>query len=157
MKRIAILYLTNTPIIDAIKYQLNDCEIDCYEQIFDIQKDYDLKIVLNNSIANLNNTLSCHHSLLPSFNCDEPEREAMLCGVKVSGITFLYNNQIIAQYPIFITSDMHYEDLKQKLDYLEQMLLPLIVKKVLNKEPFEIKDLLGSSSCCSGGCSGCSH
>ena len=157
MKKVAILYSTNNPTIDAIKFQLNDCEIDSYEQVLDSQKEYDLKIVINNSIKNLNNALSCHHSLLPSFNCDEPEREAMLCGVKVSGITFLYNNKIIAQYPIFITSDMHYEDLKQKLDYIEQMLFPLVAKKVLSKEPFEIKDLLGSNSCCSGGCSGCKH
>ena len=37
----------------------------------------------------MNNTedISIHYSLLPSFDCENPIKEAFLYGVKVSGVT----------------------------------------------------------------------
>lgn len=103
------------------------------------------------------NILKCHHSLLPAFNTDEPVRDAMLAGVKVTGVTFYYENptRIVAQYPIFITNDMHYEDVVQQLNYLEQALYPLISEKIANNEPFELKSLRKQNGCTE--CSGCKH
>jgi len=157
MEKIAILYSQYSPTIDALKYQLHDYEIDCYDSENNISQNYKIIFSVNYDKTCQFNHIRCHHSLLPSFDCNEPEKEAILNGVKVTGITFLQNNKIIAQYPVFITSDMHYETLKQELDYIEQTLYPIIAEKILKNEPFDIKTILGKSSCCSGGCSGCSH
>ena len=160
MKKIAILYTEYSPLIDAIKYQLSDCVVDCLTTSFDMAE-YDL--VVNLGCAYDGESLSCHHSLLPAFDSDEPEKEAILLGVKVTGLTIYYtkSKRIIAQYPVFITNSMHYDDLKQELTYIEQTLFPLIVKKVADNEPFEVRSLLGktcSESCGNnGGCSGCSY
>jgi folate-dependent phosphoribosylglycinamide formyltransferase PurN len=98
--------------------------------------------------------------LLPAFNSKEPVKDAILAGVKVTGITIYYTKSkiIIAQYPVFINNNTHYDELVQELDYIEQTLFPLVIQKVLNNEPFEVRALLNKS--CSGncgGCSGCSH
>lgn len=100
--------------------------------------------------------LKCHYSLLPAFNTEEPVRDAMLAGVKVTGVTFYYeeSGRIIAQYPIFITNDMHYEDVVQQLAYLEQALRPLIMEKIANNEQIELKSMLKQNEC-GGNCKGC--
>ncbi len=103
-----------------------------------------------------NKLLKCHYSLLPAFDTDEPVRDAMLAGVKITGVTFYYENplKIIAQYPIFITNDMHYEDVVQQLTYLEQVLRPFIVEKIAKNEPIELKSMLKQNGC-GGNCKGC--
>ena len=158
MKKLAILYSEYSPVIDAIKYTFPDCTFDCLTAADD-SENYDLIICLNNKKAK-GNAIACHHSLLPAFDCVEPEKEAILNGVKVTGITIYYPNtkKIIAQYPVFINNDTHYNDLKQELTYLEQTLLPLVAEKILNNEPFDIQKLVnkGCGGNC-GGCSSCSH
>ena len=158
MKKIAVIYSKYSPVIDAIKYTLSDCSVDCLSDT-DSTEFYDLVICLDNKKFN-KNAIACHHSLLPAFDCDEPEKEAILSGAKVTGIT-IYNvdtKKIITQYPVFINNDTHYDDLKQELTYLEQTLLPIVAKKIINNEPFEIKNLLnsGCNRTC-GGCSSCKH
>ena len=158
MKKIAILYSEHKPVIDAIKYRLSDCMIDCLPEP-DNTKQYDLVINLCPEKYDVN-SIACYHSLLPAFNCAEPEKEALLAGVKVTGIT-IYNTKtgnIITQYPVFIKTDTHYDELKQELDYIEQIILPLVAEKLINNETFEINTLLnkGCSGNC-GGCSSCSH
>lgn len=157
MKRIAVLYSKHTPVIDAIKHRLADCIVDCYTDTKDAEE-YDLVICLSNEKPK-GNVISCHHSLLPAFNCAEPEKEAILQGVKVTGITIYYTNtgKIIAQYPVFINNDTHYDDLVQELNYLEQTLLPIIIEKIINNEPFEIQTLINKSCGGCGGCSSCNH
>ena len=158
MKKIAVLYSEYSPVIDAIKYSLQDCTIDCLTTAKN-PGDYDLIICLNNNKTE-GNAIACHHSLLPAFECDEPEKEAILNGVKITGITIYYINtkKIIAQYPVFINNDTHYDDLMQELTYIEQTLLPVITKKLINNEPFEVQKLInkGCVGAC-GGCSSCSH
>ena len=158
MKKLAVLYSEYSPVIDAIKYTLSDCTTDCLTTA-DNTENYDLIICLDNKKAE-GNAIACHHSLLPAFDCEEPEKEAILNGVKVTGITIYYPNtkKIIAQYPVFINNDTHYNDLKQELTYLEQTLLPLVAEKILNNEPFDIQKLVnkGCGGNC-GGCSSCSH
>ena len=157
MKKIAILYKNYSPIIDAIKYKLPDCEVDCLIAPTGMDK-YDL--IVNLGIEYEGEALACHYSLLPAFNSEEPVKEAILSGVKVTGIT-MYNTKsqkIVAQYPIFINNETHYDELEQELKYLEQTLFPLVIQKVINNEPFEVGTLMnhGCGAKC-GGCSGCKH
>ena len=158
MKKVAILYSKHIPVVDAIKYNLSDCIVDCITEVCDMEK-YDLVINLCPDKYDTE-SIACHHSLLPAFNCDEPEKEAVLAGVKVTGITVYYTKtgKIITQYPIFIKTDMHYDEVKKELDYLEQTILPLTAKKLIQNEPFDINSILtkGCNGNC-GGCSSCSH
>ena len=159
MKRIAILYTKYKPLIDAVKYQLKDTKIDILTELNN-PNGYDLIILCNYEGDFDGNAIKCHHSLLPAFDSDEPEKDAIIEGAKVTGITIYYTNpkRIIAQYPVFITNSMHYEDLKQELDYLEQTIYPVVIQKILNNEAFEIQSLInrGCGKNC-GGCSSCSH
>ena len=159
MKKIAILYSEKSPVIDAIKYLLNNYEIDTLNEINDASI-YDLVVLCNYDGDYKGNAIKCHHSLLPAFDCKEPEKEAILEGVKVTGITIYYTNpkRIIAQYPVFITNSMHYDDLMKELKYLEQTIFPIVLQKVLNNEAFDILSIVnkGCGNHC-GGCSSCSH
>lgn len=99
--------------------------------------------------------LKIHYSLLPAFsNSDDSVRDAILAGVKVTGITITMEDKIVAQYPIFITNDMHYDNLKLYLEEIANKLLPLVQEKLENNEQFEVKDLMGTKSKCNG-CGGC--
>ena len=159
MKKIAILYSEYSPVIDAIKYQLNDFEIDALKEINDASI-YDLVILCNYSGDYEGNAVKCHHSLLPAFDGKEPEKEAILEGVKVTGITIYFTNpkKIIAQYPIFITNSMHYEDLMKEMEYLEQTIYPIVAQKILNNEAFELQSIMnkGCGNNCKG-CASCNH
>ena len=159
MKKIAILYSEYKPVIDAIKYALSDCITDCLTECENIS-DYDLAVNLTDFKINADNVISCHYSLLPAFDCEEPVKEAILAGVKVTGITVYYTKtqKIIAQYPVFINNETHYEDLQQELTYIEQTLLPIVIKKILNNEAFNVKAIMknGCNGKC-GGCSSCNH
>lgn len=100
------------------------------------------------------NNFKIHYSLLPAFGqSDDPIADAILEGVKVTGITITLNNKIIAQYPIFITGDMHYDNLKLYLEEVADKLLMLVKEKIANNEQFEIKDLMSTNKC--WGCKGC--
>lgn len=159
MKNIAVLYTKYTPTIDAVKYRLKEYKVDAVTEIQDASK-YDLVILCGYEGTYNGNALMCHHSLLPAFNSKEPEKDAIIGGVKVTGITIRFTNpeRIVAQYPVFITNSMHYEELKQELEYLEQTIFPLVINKVLENEPFELQSLInkGCNGNC-GGCSSCSH
>lgn len=158
MKKIAILYSEYSPVIDAIKAELSECDVNVYSEnnIPENLQEYNFVVLCNYHGKYSGNALAVHHSLLPAFDKKEPAKEAMLMGVKITGITIYYtkSKKIIAQYPLFIRNDMHYDELEQELKYLEQTLFPIVIKKVINNEPFEIQKLLGSSHC--GGCQGCS-
>ena len=155
MKKIAILYSEYNPVIDAIKYQLKNTEVVCLNAPENNMEKYDMVVTVNYNSEYFGKALKCHHSLLPAFDCDEPVKEALLNGVKVTGITVLETNtkKIIAQYPIFIRDDAHYDEIKQEFNYLEQTIYPIVVEKVLNNEQFNIKSILNGD--CSGNCGGC--
>jgi len=161
MKKIAIIYSKYTPTIDAIKYTLSEHKVDCFKNEFYSDNDYDLVILSDNNTKYDGNALACHHSLLPSFDNDDPVKSAILEGVKVTGITVYYTNpkKIIAQYPVFINNNTHYEELRQMLKYLEQTIFPVVIKKIINNEQFELHSLLNKNQCSGncGGCVSCSH
>lgn len=100
------------------------------------------------------NDLKIHYSLLPAFyNSDDPIRDAILAGVKVTGITLTLEDRIVAQYPIFITNDMHYDELKLYLEHIAGVMFPLVKEKLEKNEVFEIQTLMAANKC--SGCKGC--
>ena len=161
MKTLAIFYSEYSPTIDAIKYHLQNIKI---VENPSLTEGYDLCVLCSYNKALDVNAVNIHHSLLPTFDSETPIRDAFLSGVKVTGLTIYYTKtkQIIAQYPIFISNSDHYDDIKNTITYLEQIIYPLVIEKLLLNEPFDIKDLLkqhnNSASCCScGGCGQCKH
>ena len=158
MKTIAILYSENTPVLDAVISKLDDYNYQLLTAFPENPDDFDLIIDVNFKNDIKSNVLKCHYSLLPSFQSDEPLREAFLEGVKVTGITVYFTDpvRILAQYPVFIRNDAHYDDILQEMEYLEQVIFPIVIEKILLNEPFDIQDLLKGNKC-SGGCSGCRH
>ena len=161
MKRLAILYSDYTPTIDAIKARLCDYEIVCYQNINDCSdfSKFSLVILCGYKGDVEFECIDVHHSLLPAFSGDNPEVQAILAGVKITGITIFYrkSGRILAQYPVFIYNDSHFDELEQELKYLEQTLYPLVIEKILKNEPFEVRSLMKNLSTgfgC-GGCHGC--
>ena len=110
---------------------------------------------MNKSIEEIINEIEVHQSLLPAFKSDDPVRDAILAGVKVTGITLSYKDRIIAQYPIFVTNDMHYDELKLYLEHIEKILVPLVAEKLLKNEAFETQTLMAKQKC--KGCGGCNN
>ena len=159
MKRVAVLYTDYSPVIDAIKYKLADiCQISFFSDSLSFDyRNFDLVVLVNYKGIVEFNALAAHYSLLPAFDSAEPVRHAIEAGVKITGISIYYTEtkKIVAQYPVFITNDMHYDDLIVKLAYLEQMFLPLVIEKLINNEQFELSTVFKSSGC--GGCKGCKH
>lgn len=170
MNKVLILYSEYIPVIDAIIVQNPETEFQTQTQLPESFDEFDLIININFEGEIDSNVLKCHHSLLPAFAGEEPVQEAFLAGVKVTGITIFYTKpqRILAQYPIFIKNESHFDEVEKELEYLEQVLLPLAVKKIINKEPVDSKSLgvndgagktttpMSGCSCC-GGCSGCHH
>ena len=154
MKKLALLYSTYTPTIDGIIAHLKDFDVICLIAPDNLDT-YDLVANVNYKGEIEQNHVAVHHSLLPAFDSEEPVRDAILAGVKVTGLTFYYTNpkKIITQYPIFISNASHYDNVTKELEYLEQTIYPLILERLLENKPFEIRNLLSKG--CSGNCGGC--
>ena len=154
MKKVAVLYSKYIPLIDAIKSM--GYVVDCYTSPDFNPDEYDLVVSAGYKEEVPFNTIKSHLSLLPAFEESEPVKDAFLAGVKVTGVTIFLtkSKRIIAQYPVFIHNDAHYEELKQELEYIEQTLFPIVIDKILKNEPFECRTLLNTRPC--GGCKGCS-
>lgn len=106
--------------------------------------------------------LNIYPSILPLFETsDKPIADAIISGCKLAGVSVLYNNKIVAQYPVFITNEMHYEDLENAIVKVEQVLYPLVIEKIINNEVFEVQTIMKTSSCasksCSGNCESCAR
>ena len=54
---------------------------------------------------------------------------------------------------MFITGDMHYDELKTYLEHIANIMLPLVKEKIANNEAFESQTLMKNSNC--SGCKGC--
>lgn len=132
---------------------------------FDLIALSDYQNLLSHDIIKImGKVVNIHPSLLPSFKGENPIREAFLAGVKVSGITVHYmdheieGGRIIAQYPVFIANDMHFDEFEYEIETIEKKLYPIVIEKVLNDQVFDFQDLMKSScnnqSCGSSGCGG---
>ena len=158
MKRLLILYSEYTPVIDAIKYSLQElAEVVCAEKVPEKKDKYDL-IVLSNYNGKVDfEAVNIHYSLLPAFTGNEPVKDAILAGVKVTGVTVFYtkSKKIISQYPIFINNSMHYEEVLEELKYIVQTLYPQVIEKIIKNELFETRSRMAQGYGCSGGCAKC--
>ena len=156
MKRIAILSSTQNAIADAIVYHLKDFDTTCFTEIPQNIDSFDLVVGIN--FEGDFEGLNLHFSLLPAFDGSEPVKQAILCGVKVTGITVYYTKpfKIVTQYPLIITNESHYDDIKAHLEYLAQTIYPLVIEKILKNESFEVQNLLNNKHC-SGACTTCGN
>ncbi|MDD3436733.1 MAG: formyltransferase family protein [Candidatus Gastranaerophilales bacterium] len=115
--------------------------------------------ILPENVLNLSEFINLHPSLLPAFKGKDAISRAFLAGVKVSGITIHWaeknvdEGKIIAQYPVIITNDMHFDEFEAEIHALEHKLYPIVIETILSDKVFDFKDLLKSS--CSGGCGKC--
>lgn len=104
--------------------------------------------------------ISIQPSLLPAFKGKDAIERAFMAGVKVSGVTVYSLNanendeKIIAQYPVLISNETHFDEFKSDIYRLEAVLYPVVIDKLLKDEVFDFPDLMNSCSC-EGGCGGC--
>ena len=131
-----------------------------------------MKILSGNVLEQMGRVLNIHPSLLPAFKGSKNAiQDAYISGVKVSGITIhmvtpdVDGGQIIAQYPVFINHDMHFDEFESSIHEVEHKLYPIVIEKTLENKVFDFAELMKSSKGCSdggcgdggcgGGCGGC--
>ena len=161
MKKVCLIS-KRQDLIKSIKDQLNDVNTDVFDYIPNTS-DYDLTVLTDfySDIKTMNGEIiRSHLSLFPSFNTTTPIKDAYLSGVKVTGITInkVENNDltglILAQYPVMIDNFTSYSQLEEELFSLENKLLPLVIKSVIEDKVFDIIELLTPTKTC-GGCGNC--
>ena len=156
-------------IVDSVKSVLPDTDVVFGNSLPDDK--FDLIVIINNDGSDFELTddyiethkvIRVQPSLLPSFNTSNPIKDAFLNGVKVTGVTVhrVENKDmtglILAQYPVMIDSYTGYQQLADEIFKLESLLLPYVLKSVLEDKVFDIVDFLnGSKSHNCGGCGGC--
>lgn len=120
-----------------------------------------MKILPDDVLAEMGNVINIHPSLLPAFKGSRNAiKDAFLAGVKVSGVTVHWvtsdidGGQIIAQYPVFITNDMHLDELEDEIHKVEHKLYPIVIEKLLEDKIFDFSDLMKTN--CGSNC-GCCH
>ena len=81
-----------------------------------------MKILSDESLEEMHKVINIHPSLLPAFKGSKNAiKDAFLAGVKVSGVTVHWvisdvdGGKIIAQYPVFITNDMHFDEFEEEM------------------------------------------
>lgn len=121
-----------------------------------------MRILSDDVLAEMGKVVNIHPSLLPAFKGSANGiKDAFLAGVKVSGVSVHWvtsdidGGEIIAQYPIFITNDMHFDEFEAEMHSLEHKLYPVVIEKLLEDKVFDFSDLMKSN--CGGSCGGCKH
>jgi phosphoribosylglycinamide formyltransferase 1 len=119
-----------------------------------------MRILPENVLKKMKNVINIHPSLLPAFKgSTNAIKDAFFAGVKVSGVTIHYvtsdvdGGKIIAQYPVFIHNDTHFDEFEAQIHALEHKLYPVVIEQLLGDKIFGGKDNTGGCSC--GGCGGC--
>ncbi len=117
---------------------------------------------LKPNVLELGRFINLQPSLLPAFKGSDAIARAFSAGVKVSGVTIhaltngIDGGKIIAQYPVLIGNLTHFDEFKEQIEKLEDLLYPIVILKILEDKVFDFEDLLsGCENCSSGGCSGC--
>lgn len=114
---------------------------------------------LPEDVLTLGKFINIHPSLLPSFKGADAIQRAYIAGVKVSGVTIHWvtsdidGGKIIAQYPVLIGNSTHFDEYKNEIVNMENMLYPIVIDKILKDEVFDFSDLIGG---CGGSCHSCS-
>ena len=121
-----------------------------------------MRVLPDDVLNEMGKVVNIHPSLLPAFKGSvNAIKDAFLAGVKVSGITVHYVNsdvdggEIIAQYPVFINLETHFDEFEEEIHKLEHKLYPVVVEKLLDDKVFDFIDLMKSG--CKSSCGGCKH
>ena len=121
-----------------------------------------MRILSEDVLKEMGKVINIHPSLLPAFKGSANGiKDAFLAGVKVSGVSVHWvtsevdGGEIIAQYPVFITNDMHFDEFEAELHKLEHKLYPVVIEKLLEDKVFDFSDLMKST--CGSSCGGCKH
>lgn len=125
-----------------------------------------MRILPDDVLDEMGKVINIHPSLLPAFKGSANGiKDAFLAGVKVSGVSVHWvtsevdGGEIIAQYPVFITNDMHFDEFEAEMHKLEHKLYPIVIEKLLADKVFDFSDLMKSEcgSSCGNSCGGCKH
>ena len=121
-----------------------------------------MRILSEDVLKEMGKVINIHPSLLPAFKGSANGiKDAFLAGVKVSGVSVHWvtsevdGGEIIAQYPVFITNDMHFDEFEAEMHKLEHKLYPVVIEKLLEDKVFDFSDLMKST--CGSSCGGCKH
>ena len=121
-----------------------------------------MRIIPEDVLKEMGKVINIHPSLLPAFKGSANGiKDAFLAGVKVSGVSVHWvtsdvdGGEIIAQYPVFIANDMHFDEFEAEMHKLEHKLYPVVIEKLLEDKAFDFADLMKSS--CGSSCAGCKH
>lgn len=121
-----------------------------------------MRILSDDVLNEMGKIINIHPSLLPAFKGSvNAIKDAFLAGVKVSGVSVHWvtsdidGGEIITQYPVFITNDMHFDEFEAEIHTLEHKLYPVVIEKLLEDKVFDFSDLMKSQ--CGGSCGGCKH
>lgn len=119
-----------------------------------------MRILPDDVLIEMGKVINVHPSLLPAFKGSKNGiKDAFLSGVKVSGVTVHWvtsdvdSGQIIAQYPVLINNETHFDEFEAEIHAIEHKLYPIVIEKILEDKIFDFSDLMRSS--CNSGCSGC--
>lgn len=94
-------------------------------------------------ITFLGKIINLHPSLLPTFKGMHAVEDALLAGVKWTGITVHFvdegidTGKIIAQMPVPILNEDSIETLKERIHKAEHVVYPAIIEKIIGGEKFE--------------------
>lgn len=120
-----------------------------------------MRILPETVLEKIGKVVNIHPSLLPAFKGSKDAiKDAFLAGVKVSGVTVHWvssdvdGGKIIAQYPVFLSNEMHFDEFEHEIHSLEHKLYPVVIEKVLDDKAFDFVDLMRSGGC-SSSCGGC--
>lgn len=121
-----------------------------------------MRIITDDVLKEMGKVINIHPSLLPAFKGSANGiKDAFLAGVKVTGVsvhwvtTDVDGGEIIAQYPVFITNDMHFDEFEAEMHKLEHKLYPVVIEQLLDDKVFDFSDLMKGS--CGSSCGGCRH
>lgn len=119
-----------------------------------------MRILPDDVLEVMDKVINIHPSLLPAFKGSKNGiKDAFLSGVKVSGVTVHWvtsdvdGGQIIAQYPVLINNETHFDEFEAEIHAIEYKLYPIVVEKILEDKVFNFSDLMRTS--CNDGCGGC--
>lgn len=166
-KKLAVVESENIEIVKAITnyFENKDVKIEFVEDLNAIDFGFDLVVLTGfetsvKDIKNSFNLVNIHPSLLPAFSTETALQDAFTSGVKVSGISIhsvdegIFFGKILAQYPVLIGLDTHFDEYKREIFEISKKLYPIVIEAILEDRVFDFTDLFKSS--CSKGCGGCS-
>ncbi len=136
------------------KIYIEESEISDYIKNYFNKKNIEIITFKDNKPDN-ETVIRVHPSLLPAFDCENPIEEAFTSGVKVSGVTVLNGDKIIAQYPVLIGINTHIDEFKQDIIDIEKRLVPAVIEAIIEDRVFDFSDLFKNRCSHQNGCSGC--